>query len=196
VTAYTTPDQIALHLGVTLTADQATQAGIVAAAVTEWIDREAGRSWQTSSPATDELHTLAGDRVYLNNRPVTAVSSVKTRPAAFVGFAWTTLDSSQYELLDATNGVLLIQGWSASSQALVQVSYTYTLAVPADIGLAATILAAELMTPTLHPESAGVSQIAVGQNDINVKFADASFVTPSVNRALALVRGRRSFVVA
>ncbi|HEX5164235.1 MAG TPA: hypothetical protein VFV93_02465 [Thermomicrobiales bacterium] len=196
MTAYTNATNIAAYLGTTLTADQQTQAALVAQAISDWIDRETNQSWQQASPATDELHTLTGNRVYLNHRPVVAVTSVKTRAAAFTAFDWTTLDASQYELLDAANGLLLIEGWSASSAALVQVSYTYTLAIPSEIALAATILASDLMTVTLHPEAAGVSQIAVGQNDISVKYADASAVPPAVSRALEMVRGRRSFVIA
>jgi hypothetical protein len=194
--AYTDAAKIEAYLGATLTGPQQNQAGVVSQAISDWIDQQTSRSWQQTSPIVDELHTMVRDRVYLNNRPVATITSVKTRAAAFVGFGWTTYDSSQYELLDAANGVLLIQGWSASSDALVQVSYTFTAPVPADIAFAATVLAADLLTTTLHPESAGVSQIAVGQNDISVKFADASAVSPAVSRAIQMIRGRRAWIVA
>lgn len=188
MTAYTTATLIAAYLGVTLTSPQQTQAGIAAQAASDWIDEYKGRSWQIASPVTDELHTMTGDRVYLNNRPVAAVSSVKTRAAAFVGFGWTTLATGQYELLDATNGVLLIQGWSASSQALVQASYTHTASVPSQIALAATIIAASLLGPTLRPNTSGLDSVSVGQNDIAVKFsADYGDVPPE---ALTLLGGR------
>lgn len=188
MTAYTDATKIAAYLGVTLTSPQQTQAGIAAQAASDWIDEYKGRSWQIASPVTDELHTMTGDRVYLNNRPVAAVSSVKTRAAAFVGFGWTTLATGQYELLDATNGVLLIQGWSASSQALVQASYTHTASVPSQIALAATIIAASLLGPTLRPNTSGLDSVSVGQNDIAVKFsADYGDVPPE---ALTLLGGR------
>lgn len=197
MTAYTNPANIAAHLGATLTSDQQAQATLVAQAVTDWIDQKINRSWQAISPIADELHDLNGSRVYLNHKPVVAVSSVKTRAAAFVGFGWTTLGSGSYELLDPTNGVLLIEGWSASSSALVQVSYTHQgTPPPADIALAATILAADLMTSALHPESAGVSSVALGQNDISVKWADAGTVSPAVARALEMIGGRRMPVIA
>jgi len=194
VTAYTDATKIAAYLGVTLTSPQQTQAGIAAQAASDWIDEYKGRSWQVASPVTDELHTLTGDRVYLNNRPVAAVSSVKTRAAAFVGIGWTTLATSQYELLDAANGVLLIQGWSASSQALVQVSYTHTgTTPPSQIGLAATIIAASLLGPTLRPNTAGLDSVSVGQNDVAVKFSVDYGSVPS--EAMALLGGR-AIVVA
>lgn len=169
--AYTDATKIANYLGVTLTAGQITQAGVTAQAASDWIDQYKGKSWQIASPVTDELHTMVRDRVYLNNRPVAAISSVKTRAETFVGFGWTTLASGQYELLDATNGVLLIQGWSASSQALVQVSYTHTASLPSHIALAATMIAASWLHPTLNPSTNGVESVAVGQNDVNVKYS-------------------------
>lgn len=187
--SYTDATKIAAYLGVTLTAPQITQAGICAQAASDWIDQYKGKSWQIASPVTDELHSMTGDRIYLNNRPVASVTSVKTRAAAFVGFGWTTLGASQYELLDAANGVLLIQGWSASSEALVQVSYTHTgTAPPSQIALAATIIAASLLGPTLRPNTSGLESVAVGQNDINVKFSVDYGSVPS--EAMALLGGR------
>jgi hypothetical protein len=189
VTAYSDANKIGAYLGVTLTSPQQTQAGIAAQAASDWIDTYKGRTWQAASPIADELHSMIGDRVYLNNRPVTAVSSVKTRPAAFVGFGWTTLDPSQYELIDATNGVLQVAGWSASSDGLVQVSYTHTgTAPPSHIALAATIIAASLLGPTLRPNASGLDSVSVGQNDIAVKFSVDFGSVPS--EAMALLGGR------
>jgi hypothetical protein len=188
VTAYTDATKIAAYLGVALTSDQQTQATICAQAASDWIDEFKGRSWQIASPVADELHTMTGDRVYLNNRPVASITSVRTRGAAFVGFGWTTLDSSQYELLDGANGVLLIEGWSASSAPLVQVSYTHTAAVPSQIALAATIIAASLLGPTLRPNTSGLDSVSVGQADVQVKFSVDYGSVPS--EAMALLGGR------
>jgi hypothetical protein len=188
VASYTDASKIAAYLGVTLTSPQQTQAGIAAQAASDWIDTYKGRSWQAASPIADELHSIVGDRVYLDHVPVASVTSVKTRAAAFVGFGWTALDASQYELLDATNGVLLIEGWSASSQALVQVSYTHTAAVPSQIAMAATIIAASLLGPTLRPNTSGLDSVSVGQNDIAVKFSVDYGSVPS--EAMTLLGGR------
>lgn len=189
MTAYTDSSKIAAYLGVTLTAGQITQAGLAAQAASDWIDQYKGRSWQAATPVADELHTMTGDRVYLNNRPVTAVTSVKTRSSAFVGSGWTTLATGQYELLDAANGVLLIQGWSASSDALVQVSYAHTgTTAPPTIAFAATMIAASMLGPTLRPNTSGLESVSVGQNDVSVTFSVDYGSVPS--EAMSLLGGR------
>jgi hypothetical protein len=193
MTAYTDATKIAAYLGVTLTAPQITQAGVLAQAASDWIDRYCGQSWQDDGSVSDELHSPVGDRVYLNNRPISAVSAVSTRQR-IVGASWTLLGSSQYELLDAANGVLLISGW-ASPGLDVKVSYTHTAtAAPSPVGLAATMIAASWLSPTMAPQTAGVSSIAVGQNDINVKFSEERGDVPAA--ALSLLAGYRRFVIA
>lgn len=191
--AYTDAAKIAAYLGVTLTSPQQAQAAIVAQAASDWIDQYKGRSWQIASPVTDERHEILGDRLYLNNRPVTAVSAVKTR-SYYPDLGVTTLDAGQYELLDGPNGLLVISGWSRSGVlALVSYTHTATANVPSTIALAATLIAASWMAPTLSPQTAGVSQIAVGQNDINVKFSEQRGDVPK--EALTLL-GSRAIVVA
>lgn len=191
--AYTDATAIAGYLGLTLTSPQQTQATTLAAAATAWIDRYTGRSWQASSPITDELHELVGDTVYLTNRPVTAVTSVKTRER-YADAGTTTLDASQWELLDATNGVLLILGWAGAGR-LALVTYTHSVsAAPDDVELAATMIAAAWLSQALRPSTEGVEQISVGQNDISVKFAATrGDVPPS---ALSILNGYRRVVIA
>jgi hypothetical protein len=193
VTAYTDSAKIANYLGVTLTGPQQNQAGVAAQAASDWIDLFKARTWQAATPVTDELHTLIGDRVYLNSRPVATITTVKTRASAFVGFGWTTLAVGQYELLDATNGVLLIQGWSASSDALVQVSYTHATQPPAQIAFAATMIAASLLGPTIRPNTSGLESVSVGQNDVAVKFSVDYGSVPT--EALSLL-GAQGVVIA
>lgn len=191
--AYTDASTIAGYLGVTLTSDQQTQAGVLAGAATAWIDRYTGRSWQASSPITDELHELVGDTVYLTNRPVTAVTSVKTRER-FADAGTTTLDASQYELLDATNGVLLILGWAGAGR-LALVTYTHSVsAAPDDVELAATMIAAAWLGQTLRPNTQGVESVSVGQGDIQVKFSASRGDAPP--EALAILRAYRRVVIA
>jgi hypothetical protein len=193
MTAYTDANKIALYLGVTLTGAQQNQAGVAAQVASDWCDRHLARSWQAATPVTDEMHTMIGDRVYLNSRPVATITTVKTRAAAFVSFGWTTLAVGQYELLDATNGVLLIQGWSASSAALVQVTYTHTTEPPSNVAFAATMIAASLLGPTIRPNTSGLESVSVGQNDVAVKFSVDYGSVPS--EALSVL-GARGVVVA
>lgn len=192
MTAYTDAQKIAAHLGVTLTASQITQAGVLAQAASDWIDRWLGKSWQGTSPATDEIHTIYGDRVYLNNRPAVAVSAVKTR-TYYPDLGVTTLDAGQYELLDAANGLLVLQGWSTSG-VIALVTYTYSLSLPTPVGLAATMIAASWLGPTMVGLPSGIDQIALGQNDINVKFGSSARDVPP--EALTLLAGYRTIVIA
>lgn len=191
--AYTDATAIAAYLGVTLTSPQQTQAGVVADAATAWIERYTGKSWQIASPVTDELHQLVGDRVYLNRRPVTAVSAVKTRQD-YAGSDPTTLDSGSYELLDADNGVLLILGW-ARDGVLALVTYTHSMSEPPDdVALAATMIAASWLAPTLAPQTNGLDQISVGQNDVVVRFKKDRGDVPA--EARTLLRPYRTVVIA
>jgi hypothetical protein len=193
VASYTDATKMAAYLGLTFTAGQITQAGEMALAATAWIDRYVGKTWQGSSPITNELHTILGDRVYLTHRPVAAVSAVKTR-ADYADADETTLSAGQYELLDATNGVLLLQGW-APAGGLALVTYTHTMTtVPADVALAATMIASAWMGGALAPGTIGAESIAVGQNDIAIKFGSSRSDVPT--EALSILNGYRSIVIA
>lgn len=193
MTAYTDATKIANYLGVTLTGSQQTQAGILAQAASDWIDKFTGQSWQDDGTIADELHSPVGDRVYLNARPVSAVSAVSTRQP-MVGSDWSLLDSDEYELLDAANGVLLISGWAQPGLA-VKASYTHTAtAPPTPVGLAATMIAASWLQPTISPSTVGIESIAVGQNDVSIKFGEDRGDVPA--EALTLLAMYRRFVVA
>ena len=193
MTAYTDAQQVAAYLGLTLTSAQALQAGVLSDAATTWIDRYVGRTWQTVSPATDEQHVIVGDTVYLARRPVVAVTAVSTR-LNIVGSTWTLLDSDEYELRDAANGRLLLMGW-ATHGLDVKVSYTHTGALPpADVQLAASMIAGSWLSQTLRPQTNGVSAIALGQNDINLQFSTSRSDVPA--EAVSILNAYRVVVVA
>ena len=192
--AYTDANAIAGYLGLTLTSPQQTQATTLAAAATAWIDRYTGRSWQASSPVTDELHELVGDTVYLTHRPVASVTTVKTRER-YADAPTTTLDASQWELLDAANGVLLILGWAGVGRlALVTYTHTAPATLPDDVELAATMIAGAWLSQALRPSTEGLEQISVGQNDVSVKFAASRGDVPPA--ALSILNGYRRVVIA
>lgn len=189
---YTDAVAIEAALGVTFTPEQAAQADAVAAAVTAFIDRYTGRSWQGVSPVTGELANVlpAGSAypsafgvVYLTQRPALAVSAVSLRSAYPLETA-TAVDVNQFELVDPPNGVLTLSGSYGYPGVLAVVDYTYADAVPADITFAATSIASAQMARALavqrgsaaitaHPELAGLESIAVGQNDVSVKLSSA-----------------------
>jgi hypothetical protein len=189
--AYTDATAVAAYLGITLTSGQATQAGVLAAAATAWIDRYTGRSWQTTSPVTDELHEVIGDAIYLNRRPVAAITTVETRQPV-VGATYSTLSATEYELIDAANGVLRISGWGNYEAA---VTYTHTAtSAPADVALAACMIAAAWLSQTLRPSTNGLESISVGQNDVSVKFSASRSDVPA--EALTILRAYRAVVIA
>jgi hypothetical protein len=193
MSAYTDAQKIANYLGTTLTSAQQTQAGVMSDAATAWIDRYLGRSWQATSPVTDEKHSIIGDRVYLTHRPVVAVSSVKTR-GIYEGATVTTLSATQYELLDTVNGVLLLDGWSSGDD-LALTTYTHSVSnAPADVQLAASMIAAGWLAGSMSPGTLGAESISVGQNDINIKFGTRRGDVPA--EALSILNGYKVVVIA
>lgn len=196
---YTDPTAIAAYLGVTFSPEQATAAGLVAEAVTLQIDAYTGLTWQTTTPITGELDPVLPSRVeypgvagvvYLQHTPAVAVSAVSLR-SVYPNYTPTTvLDAKQFELVDPANGVVTLAavGWWYPMHAVVD--YTYTAGVPADIQLAATMMAAAEMARQIavqqasavteqHPEMAGLSSIAVGQNDIQLTRSATTGATGS-----------------
>ena len=183
---YTDAVEIEDYLGTTFTAAQEAQAEVVATAITVWIDHRTGRTWQNvSGSVTDEIKRIEGEAVYLEYVPVTAVTAVDVRVRTGGGGPWSALTASQYLLVDPAAGRVEIPGYSNQYDA--RVDYTNSVTAPAsDIAYAATVLAADMLFPTLHPESAGLDSIAVGQNDISMKYATSSHGTEGSSAWLAV----------
>lgn len=174
--SYTDAAAISAYLAVTFTPEQAAQADLAAAAVTVWIDHRTGRTWQNASGSVvDEIHQINNGAVYLEYRPVIAVSEVHARPRGG-SLAWELVDPSEYTLTDPAAGLLefssLTSVWGAQYDARVDYTSTVT-APPADIAYAATTLVADMLFSTLHPESVGLESLALGQNDISLRYASA-----------------------
>lgn len=195
MTAYTDPARIAAHLGATLTTEQAERAAVIASAVTAWIDRRTGRSWQGGGTVADELHMIVTDRVYLNAAPVSNVSSVAVHPGTSSA-DWAPLGADDALLFDPIRGVVLLPIGYGGQYA--RVSYTSTGdGPPDDIAAAADVLAADLMQATLNPESAGAESVSVGQNDITVRYAGAGGqMSASVKAAIMAVDMHRLPVIS
>lgn len=190
MTAYTDAAKIANYLDVVLTGAQQNQAGIAAQVASDWIDDFKAQSWQATTPVTGEEHAILGDRVFLIARPVLAITSVSTRAPIYVGGSWTPLAVGQYELLNAANGELLIQGWGPGR---ARVTYTHATLPPAPVAFAATMIAASLLGPTIRPNTSGLESVAVGQNDVSVRFSVDYGSVPS--EALSLL-GAKGVVIA
>jgi hypothetical protein len=194
---YTSSTDIAAHLNATFTPEQAQQADVVAHAITVWIDHRTQRTWQNSAAVVDELNDVVSTSVYLHHPPVASVQAVDVLIETTWPPSWQALDPSTYTLTDPERGILqLIGGYSGDE---VRVDYTSDqTAPPADLAYAATVLAADTLSVTLHPESAGVSSIAVGQNDLSIKYADAGSggASSAVSLAVRVIDAYRRVVLA
>lgn len=192
---YTSAAQMEGYLGVAFTPAQATQADVVAGAVTTWIDHRTGRSWQTTGAISGEVHQAQGNKVFLDTVPVVSVQTVDERGSTWP-ISWTPIPSSSYALTDAEHGVIELS--TSYADQTVRCAYTVDItAPPPDLAFAATVLGADCMQTTLHPESAGLESIAVGQNDLTLKYASGgSASTPAVSLAVRVVDAYRRVVLA
>lgn len=191
---YTTKALVAAELGVTFTNDQQTQCDALIEEVESYIDRITARSWIVASPATETLAVSDDGVVYLSNRPVAAITSVAVRSATIGATSTTLTAGSEYELLDATNGILLV---GAGGQSLATVVYTHTnaaAALPKDIQRAATMLAAAWMSPRLHPERDGLDALSVFSGEVSMKMSARESAAPP--EVLALLKARTRMVFA
>lgn len=190
---YTTHAAVAALLGVTLTPGQQTLiTATLEPAMQAYIDRFTGRSWGAASPVTAELHTVYGGVVYLKQRPVTTITAASYR-YGFIGSTPTALVvGTSIELLDASRGQVLV---SAPDDSQLSVSYTHAGALPADIGLAATMLVAAHMGDVLlaDPDLRGVKSYAFGSGDIQMSFDTQASATQAA-AALDILKLRRVFV--
>lgn len=193
--AYTTHAKIAALLGVTLTAgQQALVTDDLEPAMRAYVDRYTGRSWGVSSPVTGEAHTVYGGVVYLKNKPVSAISAATYRSLSIGSDPTTLVVDSTYEVLDATNGVVLV---AAPDESLVSITYTHGDALPADIGLATAWLVAAQMSDVLlsAPELRGVKTYQVGQGDLRIDF-DSQAAASQAQKGLDILARRKVFVFA
>jgi hypothetical protein len=167
---YCLRSHVADELGVVLTAQQELQVDALIEAAEDAIDDLAAQEWLGVSPVTAELHTPSGDYLNLEHRPVTAVTTVTTRAPVPGETAETLVASSDYELVDAARGVLLLPGKAGQ---LVSVAYTYAAPVPPAIRQATALLVAEWFRPRLNGSSgAAVESLTVG--DVSVKYGKAA----------------------
>jgi hypothetical protein len=199
---YTDAAAIEAYLGVAFTPEQTAAAGEVASAVTIQIDRYIGRSWQGVSPVVGELRHLIPPMpggaypatvAFLARAPVVAVTAVSVRSGSPNG-AETVVAAVDYELIDPASGIVAIAIWYQdwwNGSPLAVVDYTYADEVPADIGLAATMMASAEMARQLAIQGSasaasgrpsdldGVKSLSVGQNDIAVTFEDGASAATS-----------------
>ena len=172
--AYATAQDVATYMGRSLTSDQLVQATFYLEAASAWIDQQTGKSWNPSSPTT-EIKSVRGDFVYVYRRPITGVTQVRVR-SPYVGSSWVTLASGTgYEIADASRGLLRLASSvgfpGISPYDTIEITYTHNINVPANVKLAAILLAASKMNASMNPIQQRVRSI----NDnraISVVFRD------------------------
>jgi hypothetical protein len=182
VTLYTSSDAIAAYLGRTLTTDQQTQADLMAAAASDFIEGALGRSWLdtdgvTGEAVTDELHTVQANRIWLKHAPVdpdeTVTLSVRCKLPGSTTYAQT--EPYQWELLDASLGHIYTSPTLEGQLALV--SYTSLEQIPPIIAQFATELAAGMLSLSLAGAAAssaaltGVRRYTLWGGDLSVEYA-------------------------
>jgi hypothetical protein len=186
VTLYTDSSKIAAYLGATFTAAQQTQAGLVAAGASNFIEQALDRSWlgYTSVPlsVTDERHTVSGNRIWLLHPPVATVTSVSSR-LRYAGATIYTLDQDyQYELIEPAIGEIVFSPTYEGQR--IEVDYTSTEPTPAIIAQFATELAAGMLALSLAgagaaaAAAAGIKRYTLWGGDLSVEYA-----TPSTSQS-------------
>jgi hypothetical protein len=188
---YTTVALVQATLAQSLTAPQLDRCAALIEAAEHEVDRETGKMWLTTSPVSGELHTVNGPVVYLEHRPVATVTSVQIRPAS-VGQTQATLSAgTDYELIDAENGILLLSGYAYPRDIIINteytdqngflltVSYTHTLVLDPAIQKITTDLVATWMTGTLGSDLASVQSFEV-PDLVSVTYRDDAASSLSV----------------
>jgi hypothetical protein len=138
---YTTATKVALLLGTdgyaTLSDNQADRmAGGLIEAAENWIDAYTGRAWLTGGTVVGERHPIENGRVWLKQRPITAVSAV--RIGGLFDSASLLTVTTDY-IVEAARGLIVFRGYSRSE---VSVDYTVPQTVPADVSEAAGLIVA------------------------------------------------------
>jgi hypothetical protein len=197
VTQYTDSDKIAAALGATLTFSQATQADVMAAAASDFIERALDRSWLgwTSSTAIsvdNERQTVKANRIWLNHPPVVAVSSVSVRARA-AGATVSVLDQPwQYELIEPALGEVVFSPSYEGQR--VEIDYTSKEPIPPVIAQFATELAAGMLALSLAgagaatAAAAGIRRYTLWGGDLSVEYAVPTSAQQSGNTASSSTR--------
>jgi hypothetical protein len=204
---YTSAQLVAQELGLDLTAPQLDQCADLVAQVEDWIDNETGRSWSVTSPTIDELHPITmSPLVYLFNKPVLAVTSVKARVVLVGGQDVTLSSATDYELIDPVHGILLVNGFLGATgdivtspvlpgallpNSLLKVTYTSATPPPGDIQRVATLMVAHSMSARLNPDRHGIESYSVG-GDLQVKLRTDDLPA----EVLRILRSREAVIFA
>lgn len=107
-------------------------------AAEQWIDGYTGRAWLTGSPVVGERHAIEQAKVWLKQKPITAVSAV--RMGGLFETATLLTVTTDY-VVDAARGLITFRT-QTRSDAQASVDYTVAQTVPADVTEAAGLIVA------------------------------------------------------
>lgn len=180
---YCSVASIEAYLGRALTDAESDGADAACAAATDFIDGYTRTTWQ-SATVTGELHTVESNLVRLDRKPVASITGVTSRYLV-AGETPTTLTAGvDYELIDATNGILLVGAYRGTT---LTVSYTTSATVPPAITQAANIIAASWLVGVgaIDTKAAGLTQLTAGSVTLKWELGtDAQAAIPSEAKAL------------
>jgi hypothetical protein len=190
---YASAASLALFLARALTAAETASASAACAAATEYVDRFTGKTWQGQT-ITGELQTVPYNGIVrLDRLPVASLTTVTAR-WLYVGETIISLvANTDYELIDALNGLVLV---NRPQGTVLTVTYVTGSTVPADIALAANIIAASYLisAPAASLKPRGIQKLKAGSAEITYDPIDRSMpIPPTAYALLAAYRPAFSF---
>lgn len=188
MTAYATPEDVALLLGVTFTGDQEASAALALDAATALLNQVIGREWLTAGTVTSEFVRSVGDRIYLKHYPVTSITSLIRSSPDVTTANQTLVANRDYKLWDAGRGLISLGPSWLSCTFLA--TYIHTESVPADIVDLTARMAAGMIRLTINPDLNGVKRYTLWGGDLSVEFADDAVnpVIPALFKQAIAVR--------
>lgn len=164
---YTTNADVAAYLGTTFTGAQPALCDAMIGAAEDFIDATTGRAWAVPAVVNELHYGIEGQILQTRQAPISAVTAISAR-SIYGGAEW-ALAGTDYEIADASRGIILLPLWPSYDR--VSVSYTVVPTVDASIVLAAKMLAAFWMRPALEGINSGIKSYTVGA-ELSVTYQD------------------------
>jgi len=176
---YTTLDNVAMQVGRTLTPAQSVYVtDVVLPAVEAWIDANGSRVYGEGAVSSEQL-VMSGPYTWLLRAPVETLDAVRGYRYGYMPDSIAVIDPLLYRLVRADTGQVYMPSWQ--QYAYLEADYTPTSDIPANITMAASILAGVFIRTVLHPQSEWLTDFASAQ-DVRVKFRDV--VIPDIVMSL------------
>lgn len=168
---YTTLDNVAMQIGRTLTDPQkAYVTSVVLPAVEMWIDSNGAKSYGDGAVSSEQL-VMSGPYAWLLKTPIQSLDAMRGWRYGTNASYMTTIDPLLYRMIRADIGQVYFPAWQL--YAYIEADYTPTDEIPANITMAASILAGVFIRTVLHPQSEWLTEYASAQ-DVRVKFRDVA----------------------